>query len=192
MTLCFYNCTLYYAFVLIVLWGDICKRDWRIVFILYTLLFKLGRVELNVLWHNRCAGPTTRRAPTSLCATCRFHRGHLRRAAGTGNVAKVRETALGGVFVSLYCARARAIVPARALLRAAERSEEDPVTGHAPAEVVVCAVGRVFTSPLVEMTAQSTALPALATRDPDLRQRALVVSRDQRLIENVNQENVLK
>lgn len=34
---------------------------------------------------------------------------------------------------------------------------------QAPAEVVVCAVGRVVMLPLMEMTAQSTALPALAS-----------------------------
>lgn len=35
--------------------------------------------------------------------------------------------------------------------------------GQALAEVVVCAVGRVVILPLVEMTAQSTALLALVT-----------------------------
>lgn len=34
---------------------------------------------------------------------------------------------------------------------------------HALAEVVVCAVGRVVVLPLMEVTAQSTALPELAT-----------------------------
>ena len=47
--------------------------------------------------------------------------------------------------------------------------------GHALVEVVVCAVGRVVILPLVEMTAQSTALPALVTCDgagePDRRGR---------------------
>ena len=46
-----------------------------------------------------------------------------------------------------------------------EEGEKELRGGQALAEVVVCAVGRVVTLPLVEMTAQSTALPALGTDD---------------------------
>lgn len=89
-------------------------------------------------------------------------------------------------FFSPSCAHA--ISPLRALLRTAtptewrcksrnwswrDKAKEDKrrregggeEEGQALVEVVVCAVGRVVILPLVEMTAQSTALPALVTRD---------------------------
>lgn len=90
---------------------------------------------------------------------------------------------LGGVFVSLYCGHVFARTPcfSRALLRTATQTERDiwieeklkrtngkgkeNQGGQALVEVVVCAVGRVVILPLVEMTAQSTALPALVTCD---------------------------
>lgn len=93
---------------------------------------------------------------------------------------------LGGVFVSLYCGhvlRARHFFPPcafthsdtdRTEVRIGKWSEEIPkrtkekaksTGGQALVEVVVCAVGRVVILPLVEMTAQSTALPALVTCD---------------------------
>lgn len=62
----------------------------------------------------------------------------------------------------------------RALLRTADRNRTvsgenegrtERASGQALVEVVVCAVGRVVILPLVEMTAQSTALLALVTDD---------------------------
>lgn len=95
---------------------------------------------------------------------------------------------LGGVFVSLYCGHVFARTPcfSRALLRTAtqdwtrhldrreakedKRKRERAPGGQALVEVVVCAVGRVVILPLVEMTAQSTALPALVTCDGWIKQ----------------------
>lgn len=95
---------------------------------------------------------------------------------------------LGGVFVSLYCGHVFARTPcfSRALLRTAtqdwtrhldrreakedKRKRQREPGGQALVEVVVCAVGRVVILPLVEMTAQSTALPALVTCDGWIKQ----------------------
>lgn len=86
--------------------------------------------------------------------------------------------ALGGVYVSFSCGfffpffytrlcrRALLRTPAQAGRRrgAAELNSDNGATegGQVLAEVVVCAVGLSY-YPLVEMTAQSTALLALAT-----------------------------
>lgn len=104
---------------------------------------------------------------------------------------------MGGVFVSLYCGhvlRARHFFPCafthsdtdRTEIRIGKWSEEilkrtkeeaKSTGGQALVEVVVCAVGRVVILPLVEMTAQSTALPALVTCDGGIKpdQRELTV-----------------
>lgn len=142
----------------------------------------------------------TRGATPSSPAICHFRWGHPRRGGGAGNKGKVQEVFFFfffsslflwvGFFVSIYCGhvlRARHFFPPvrfyaqRHRADWAERSQrgqkkrQRASRGHALVEVVVCAVGRVVILPLVEMTAQSTALPALVTCDrggePDRRGR---------------------
>lgn len=53
-------------------------------------------------------------------------------------------------------------------------------------EVVVCAVGRVVILPLVEMTAQSTALPALVTCDRGIEPDQNKLNRDAHAFTMIN------
>lgn len=140
-----------------------------------------------------CHSGNRRWAPPSLPAICHFHWGHLRRTAGAGNMGRYRGCFLGGFFVPFlwvgFSSRfIAATIYAHACFLVRFYAQQHRLNGHfdwrwseeilkedkkgkerrggqALVEVVVCAVGRVVILPLVEMTAQSTALLALVTYD---------------------------
>lgn len=141
-----------------------------IIFIFFWLL------ALDLMWLWWVSHVSLQIGHWAPCSTiCHFHRGHQRKYGKyTGMFSLSHSLYLGGVFVSLYCGFTRTSVSSCAFTHS-ERLNGDfewrgsgeryDGGGQALVEVVVCAVDRVVILPLVEMTAQSTALLVLVTDD---------------------------